>query len=102
MTEKLKILLQEAIEERDRLNQTVYANNDWNSASNSKVNRLKIAIKAVEAGAKQVDPFYCHGVMVNNWLVISVNANKWSFKSKTWYPYGRLEDLLKKHVTDKK
>jgi hypothetical protein len=102
MIEQLKEQLQRAIEERDRLNATIYANSDWSSAPEGKVKRLKIAIKAVEAGATQIDTDHVHGVLINNWLLVALNTNRWSYLGKTWYFYKSLDELFKKHITEKK
>ena len=98
----LKEQLVLAEQERDRLNATVYANNDWSSAPEGKVKRLKIAIKAIEAGATRIDTEHAHGVLINDWLLVALNTNRWSYKGKTWYFYKSLDELFKKHITDKK
>ena len=103
--EKLKELNEQLIQAkayRDHLNDTVYSNNDWNSAPEGEVRRLEIAIKAVEAGAETVDLNCHHGVLINNWLIIALNKKKWSYLCKTWFWYSDLDELLAKHVTMKR
>jgi hypothetical protein len=62
--------------------------------------RLTIRVAAVKAGAKQLDLLNNQGVLVNNWLLVGVMKQKWSYKNN-WFIYYDLNELMKKHVTDK-
>ena len=78
----------------------LYENDDWGGPSTRDIRRLNIAIKAIDAGAKSVENVNA-GIMVNNWLLIAASQPRWSYKHQNWYNYGSLDELLKKHVTDK-
>lgn len=91
----------EAKAEADAMDRTVYANSDWNSASRSKEKRLHIAREAVKAGATEVDPWRHHGVLIDNWLLIAADQQKWTYKMDKWYPFYKLDALLYEKVTDR-
>ena len=97
-TDKVNRILQleqEKIQVRKRIdheNLTTYANNDWNSASESPMKRIEIEIAAWTYDADEVEHIH-HGVKINGKYIISFN-HKWSNMFKKWYPYKDINVLL--------
>ena len=81
----------------DRLDQTVYANSDWGSASRKFESRFRLAIELLEKGVQFVEPFLHHGVGMAGYGIISPSKQRWmSYRTKQWYWYGDIDSLLKK------
>ena len=91
---KLYDQLKEAEAEELHQNITVYANNDWSCAPEGPVRRLKIEIRAWELGAEQVEQVH-HGVKIDNRFIVALNTQKWCENFTKWYPYKKLDDLLR-------
>lgn len=79
----------------------IHATNDWNCGNDNGITRMTIAIIAAELGATTIDPDKHHGVLLNDWMTIALNTQKWSNRLKKWYPYSDLVNMINKYLLKK-